>query len=287
MKKIVLYSLLAVTVLVSCRKSDNPKVPGLTRVPVPKIVTVANSDAVIDVSNNPALFKGKFDVGLLFPQDIAPQKFDIVIIKNGNKAIVKTFKTDVTTFPTTLEITGAQLIALFGGSIVLGDFFDIGADITLPGGQKLEAFPAVGTQFGGGTANIPGSGTFLRYAAICKFNADDFTGNFKVVADDWQDYLPGDIVTLTKVDSTHISFVYPTAFDVKPIVITINPNNSTTITKVSFGRYTAGGTLYVAEPAAGADNIVLPCEKTISVRINFSSSTGTNFGIGLFKLKKQ
>lgn len=166
MKKILLYTFLFASVLTACRKSDNVKIPALTRVPVPLIALVANSEAAINVSSNPALFRGKFDVGLLFPQDVHPQKFDIVVIKNGNKGIVKSIKTDVTTFPTSLEITGAQLVALFNSPIILGDFFDIGADITLPGGQKLEAFPAVGTQFAGGTANIPGSNTFLRYRTI-------------------------------------------------------------------------------------------------------------------------
>ena len=165
MKKIILFSLMAATVLVSCRKSDNPKIPDLTRVPVPKLAIVANSEVAIDVSKDPALFKGRFNVGLLFPNDVAPQKFDMVIIKNGNRALVKTLKADIITLPATVEVTGAQLIALFGSPIVAGNFFDIGADITLPGGQKLEAFPLVGTQFAGGTANIPGSATTLRYPA--------------------------------------------------------------------------------------------------------------------------
>ncbi|MBC7887361.1 MAG: hypothetical protein H7Z13_05685 [Ferruginibacter sp.] len=286
MKKTMLYSLLAVALLISCRKSDNPKIPSLTRVPVPLIVTVANSEAVIDVTRDPALFKGNFNVGLLFPQDVLPRKFDIVIIKNGNKANVKTFKTDIASFPSSLEVTGAQLIAMFGTPIILGDFFDIGADITLPDGQKLEAFPAVGTQFAGGTANIPGSGTFLRYTAICRFNIDEFVGDFKVLVDEWVDYLPGETVTLTRVDATHLSFKYPTTFDVKPIVITVNPNNSTTVTKVAFGRYSPTGTLYLAETVPSVDNVVLPCDKTISVRINITSSTGANFGNLLFKLKK-
>lgn len=287
MKKIIVYSLLAATALFSCRKSDNPKVPELTRVPVPKIVTTPNSEAVIDVSNDPALFKGKFDISLLFPDEIPPQKMDIVIIKNGNKAVVKTYKTDVTTYPTSLQITGAQLVAMFGSPIVLGDFFDIGADIYLSNGLKLPAFPAVGTQFSGGTANIPGSSTFLRYAAICKFNVDDYTGNFKVVVDEWDDYPVGTVIQLTKVDATHISFVYPTAFDVKPIVITVNPNNSTAVTKVSFGRYSATGTLYVAETLPSVDNAVLPCDKTISVRLTITTSTGGGFGrTFLLTLKK-
>ena len=278
MKKVILYSLLATTVLFSCRKSDNPKIPDLTRVPVPKIVVAANSEAVIDVSNDPALFKGKFDVGMLFPEEIPPQKMDIVIIKNGNKAVVKTFKTDVTSFPTTLDITGAQLVTLFGSPIKLGDFFDIGADIYLSNGLKIEAFPAVGTQFSGGTANIPGSSTFLRYAAICKFNIDDYTGNFKVVLDEWDDYPVGTTITLTKVDATHLSFVYPTAFNVKPIVVTINPNNSVAVTQVAFGRYSATGTLYVAETLPSVDNVVLPCDKTLSVRLTITTSTGGGFG---------
>ncbi|MEO6719748.1 MAG: hypothetical protein ABIN67_05240 [Ferruginibacter sp.] len=287
MKKTILYSLLASTVLFSCRKGDNPKIPELTRVPVIKIAPVANSEAVIDVSNNPANFHGQFDVGLLFPQEAPPQKMDIVVIKNGNRALVKTLKTDVTTFPSSLEVTGAQLIALFG-PIVLGDFFDIGGDMTISGGLKLEAFPTVGNPYSGGTANIPGSGTFLRYAAICKFNVDDYAGDFTVQVDDWQDFAPGDVVTLTKVDATHLSFFYGTTVEVKPIVITVNANNSITVDKVAYGRYGPGDDIYVAETLPSVDNAVLPCDKVLSIRFTMGLSTGATFNrTYLLKLKKK
>src|SRR5258706_8991584 len=123
MKKIVLYSLLPL-LIIGCRKDDNPKIPELTRVPVMKLSVVANSDGSIDVAGNPAAFKANFNVDLLIPEDVKPQKVDVVVRKNGAGA-VKVIKTDVSSFPTNIQVTGQQLIDLFG-PIVLNDFFDFG-----------------------------------------------------------------------------------------------------------------------------------------------------------------
>src|SRR5438477_6947763 len=98
MKKIVLCSVLPV-LFIACRKSDNPKIPELTRVPVMKLTPVAGSDGSIDLAGNPANFKANFDVGMLFPEDQKPQKVDIVVRKNGAGAI-KIVKSDVSTYPT-------------------------------------------------------------------------------------------------------------------------------------------------------------------------------------------
>src|SRR6478672_10601851 len=118
MKKIVLYSLLPL-LIVACRKDDNPKIPDLVRVPVMKLAPVANSDGSIDVAGNPAIFKANFDVSMLFPEDVKPSKVDVVVRKNGAGA-VKVIKADVSTFPTNVQVTGQQLIDLFG-TIVLND----------------------------------------------------------------------------------------------------------------------------------------------------------------------
>ena len=52
---------------------------------------------------------------------------DIVVIKNGDKSVVKQVET-VTTYPTSITITGTQLETLFNETIELGDYFDIGAN---------------------------------------------------------------------------------------------------------------------------------------------------------------
>ena len=51
MKKIIIYSILTATLLSACRKSDNPKIPTLTRVPVPSLLKEASGSETIIVSD--------------------------------------------------------------------------------------------------------------------------------------------------------------------------------------------------------------------------------------------
>jgi len=287
MKKIIVCLLVIVSICnYSCRKEDNPILPELQgNIPVPKLVPDPTSELVIDMTRNPATFAGKFDVGLLYPND-KPQKVDIVVMKNGDKANVKTFKADVTAFPTTLQITGANLISLFG-PIVLGDYFDIAADITLASGQKLVAFPANGVQFASGIAAIPGSAPLLRYSAICKFDADEYVGDFVVVEDEWQDYAAGETVVLTKVDESRLSFLYRSD-NPKPIILSVTATNAVVVNKQTYGTY-SWGTQYgnfSVETIGDIDDVVKPCDGTISVLLKHTVSAGS-FGEYRITLRKK
>lgn len=292
MKKIILYSLLPM-LFIACRKSDNPKLPDLTRVPVMKLTAVAGSDGSIDVAGNPANFKANFDVDMLFPEDQKPQKVDIVVRKNG-AGTVKVVKADVSTFPTNIQVTGQQLIDWFG-PIILNDFFVFGTDIYLGSGQKIEAFPATGVQYSGGTVNIPTSSPTLKYGAICKYDPNTYKGNFVVVQDDWLDTNPGDIIVFTQIDATHFSYIYPTALNPVPIVVAVNiGTNSATITKQVIGSLWNYGDPTLTQPTAkttGPNNFVSPCEETITLSIDYGIGgvNGGTFGGGpyLFKLRKQ
>ncbi len=287
MKKIVLYSLLPL-LFVACRKDDNAKIPELGRVPVMKLVAVANSDGSIDVAGNPATFKANFDVSMLFPEDLPPQKVDVVVRKNGAGA-VKVIKTDVSTYPANVQVTGQQLIDLFG-PIVLNDFFDFGTDLYLTNGQKIEAFPATGTQYSGGTVNIPTSSPTLRYGAICRYDPDLYEGSFRA-ADAFGD-ADGAVIVLTKVDNTHFSFTYPSALNPNPIIVTVNVgNNNVTIPLTTIGSnwspafgYPNTAT-YVNPSINSATGTVAPCDRKVTLNIQWGSNAGTlQFGGGPYSL---
>ena len=167
MKKIIIYSLCLFTIaalFTACRKEDNAQLPGLIRFPLPVVTKVAGSDQNITAAS-PNTFSGKFSVGLYFPNDAAPKKYDIVAIKNNNKAEVKMIKADVTSFPTEVTVTGTQLATLFGAPIVAGDRFDISVDVYTNTGEKFEAFPVTGNPYASGIAAQPAATTFIRYTA--------------------------------------------------------------------------------------------------------------------------
>ena len=291
MKKNLVYILLATIIFAGCEKNDGP-VPDdvkLERVPQPQIVKNGGS-AAIDVTNL-AGFQGKFDVGLYFPNDVKPSKMDIVIRKNATT--VKLLQADVTTFPTTITITAAQLASLFGAPVALNDNYDVGADVYTQDGKKYEAFPATGVGFASGVASQPGATTTTRYSAICQYNPDLYQGAFEVVEDAWADYVAGDVVTLTKIDATRFSFVHVAAVNPVPIIVSVNAtNNVATVANQSVGTRWAYGAQYTAPfvvtAGAATSSFVAPCDKTVSLNLNYGYSAGT-FGGGpyILVLKKK
>lgn len=113
MKRLLIFSsLLSLVFFSSCRKEDNPRVPDLTKVKVPVIQLDPTSDPFINPVN-PASFKARFTVELLFETEGAPKQVDVVIMKNDDKGNVKTLQSNIS-LPVDLEITGQQLIDLFG-----------------------------------------------------------------------------------------------------------------------------------------------------------------------------
>src|SRR6185295_14228803 len=107
MKISIILSIAVALFFVSCRKEDNPVLPALSRVPFPLITLDPASDASISAQNADA-FHGKFNVDVYFKSDVPPQKMNVVIIKNGDPSTIQSIQEGLTTFPTTVEITGAQ-----------------------------------------------------------------------------------------------------------------------------------------------------------------------------------
>ena len=274
--------------LVSCRKEDNPKLPDLERVPLPLVLKVSGTDQVISATD-PTSFNAKFTVDVYFHEDVPPQKFDVVAIKNGDPSTVKVIQENVTAFPTTITLTGQKLIDLFG-PIQVDDHFDVSADITTQTGKKYLAFPPVGVGYGSNVAIQPGASTFIRYTAVCQFNADAYNGDFVVQTDEVGNFNAGDIVPVTKIDATHISFEYP-VFDAQPIVITIDPvTNVATVPKQVYGNYGTPpawpyGDVSV-QSVPGNDNFVAPCQGILSLNLEHTVSAGS-FGAFKIVLKKK
>jgi hypothetical protein len=290
MKKVInlsLYLLSAAVVFTACRKSDNPKLPALSRFPLPLVQKVAGTDQVIS-AQNPAAFSGKFTVDKYFPNDAPPKKYDVVVMKNNNKANVKVIKADVTTFPTEITITGTQLATLFAAAIVLGDRFDVGVDVYTADGMKYEAFPVTGAAYAAGIAAQPGTSTFVRYEAVCQYNAAQYQGNFEVITDEWADYAVGETVPLTMIDATHFSFQFR-ADNPRPVIVTVNPNtNSVSVAKQVYGSGYPPGWPFgdiSCESVPGVDNFVAPCAGTFSIVLKHTVAAGS-FGNAKLVLRK-
>lgn len=291
MKRIFNYSiyLFSVAVLFSaCRKEDNPAIPELTRFPLPQLAKVAGTDQVIS-AQSPSTFSGKFTVGLYYPNDIPPRKFDVAVMKNNDKTNVKILKADIQSFPAEVTVTGPELENLFGAPIVLGDKFDISVNVTTFNGENYEAFPVVGNSYASGIAAQPGSNTLVRYEAVCQYVPSVFQGQFEVVTDEWADYGAGDLLTLTMIDETHFSFQF-LPDNPQPIVVTVNPvTNAVTVAKQVYGSGYGAGWPYgniSAESIPSVDNFVAPCTGVFSVVLKHTVGAGS-FGEFKLVLKKE
>ncbi|HMJ47186.1 MAG TPA: hypothetical protein VK498_07630 [Ferruginibacter sp.] len=299
MKKILNFLLLSTVFFVGCRKNDAryPFDVAIVRVPYVNVTPDATSSVSIDLTNL-ATFQGKFNVNLLYPKDISPEKVDVVIRKNNDNTNVKIVQAGITTFPTgTITITAAQIATLFGAAIKLGDNYDIGTDIYL-GGTKYEAFPqGTGVLAYGGTgqANQPGFIPTIRYSALCLYDPNVYQGNFVVVSDDWADYTPGDVIVLTKISNTSFSFTHFAPANAVPFVLTVNTGtNAVTGVRQQVGT----SWLYSANPATyplatmSATGVVAPCDKTVTLDIQYGVNgvaSTANFTGGPYRLvlKKQ
>ena len=290
-------------IFASCRKNDNPRIPTLTRVPVPYIKADPTKSQSISVQN-PASFNQTFSIDMFFPSDVPAKQVDLVAIINGVNTSVKTLQAGITAFPATVNVTGAQLLSLFG-SIVLGDNITFGLDITTQNGSLFQAFPALGIGYGSGVAReytgatnvtplAAGGGVVyqLTYGALCAYDPTIFQGNFVVVKDDWQDTNPGDIIVFTQIDATHFSFIYPSVLLPKPIIVTVTTtNNTVSIAQQSIGSAWSPAFGYGPQhtaPTASATGSLAPCDKTISLSMTYGYAAGPFGGNPYtFKLKKQ
>jgi hypothetical protein len=293
MKKIVIASVFIVTAFNACRKSDNPKLPDLTQVPVVVFIQDATSDKFISPIS-PATFKSKFTIEPLFETDIKPANVDVVVMKNNNTNNVKVLKAGVTSLPAAIQITGQELITQFG-TVTGGDQFNFGVDITLANGQKVLAFPSTGTSYASGIiteiGNVkPNSSIELQYLMPCPYDPDMYQGQFVVVKDDWHDTNPGDIIVLTKIDATHFSFIYPTAVDPEPIIVTVDPaTNTPSIALQTIGTewvYDPDPPAPTAKTTPSANNLVNPCDQTVSFNMTWTEATGS-YPNRVFSLKKK
>lgn len=298
MKRNIYYLFFAVAILfTACKKDDGPitKDISLTRTPQPQVTKDAGSQA-IDVLNL-ADFNATFKVGLYFEADAAPSKMDVVIRKNRQNSSVKVYKANVTTFPSTFTITSADLETLFGTAVVLNDQYDISVDVYTAAGTKVEAYPIVPNNpslfsYGSGVSGQPGASLSIQYKAICAYNSSIYQGNFVVDTDDWADYVPGDVIELTRIDDTHFSFVHAQAVDGVPIIVTVNPlDNSASITKQSVGsRWTYGAQYtgpFVSTGGAASASFVSPCDQSVTLNMVYGYSAGTFSGTYPLILIKQ
>ena len=291
-RKINIFAALTLGLMIAfagCKKDDGGIRSSVVIKSVPVVSTKIESTGsqAIDLLNL-AGFSGKFKVELYFPGATPPDKVDIVVRKNGSNANVKVVKKDVTTLPYSLTVTSADITALFGVAVALGDTYDFAPDLYV-GVNKYEAFPTTGTGNGAGVISYPLYSDYARFAAICAYDPAIYEGDFVVVSDGFGDFSPGEVVKFTKISNNSFSFIDPYVTSPLPIIVTINTlNNQATIAKQKIGNQFvwASYTNPNVAVAASSTSVVAPCSKTITLAIAYTVDQG-GFGIYNLVLKKK
>lgn len=291
-RKINIFATLTLGLMIAfagCKKDDGGVRSSVVIKDVPVVSTSIESTGsqAIDLLNL-AGFSGKFKVSLYFPGATPPDKVDIVVRKNGSNANVKVMKKDVTTLPYSLTVTSADIAALFGVAVALGDTYDFAPDLYV-GVNKYEAFPATGLGNGPGIIAFPLYSDYARFAAICAYDPAIYEGDFVVVSDAFGDFSPGEIVKFTKISNSSFSFINPYVTSPLPIIVNINTlNNQATITKQKVGNafVWASYTNPNMAVAASSTSVVAPCSKTITLAVAYTVDQGS-FGTFNLVLKKK
>lgn len=278
MKRIVLLScllLVLASLFNACQKNTEAPPPD-PRFPLPSITKDTTADKFIS-AKNPESFLGKVVVHMYYGTEATAQKVDVVVIRNGNKSNVKVIKTDVTSFPTTIEVTGTQLTSLFDSTIKLGDTFEIAADVTTKDGQKFPGFPLSGNPYNADTATLPNSSFSINYVANCTFDKADFNGFYKVLNNTW-DYQVGDSVEVRPGTGNSIKITaWPNPdvgnFTRWPMIVDIDPvTNVATVSFQAVGEF-AGSVSHIIDSGTGT---VSPCGDKITLSLMFM--VGTYYG---------
>jgi hypothetical protein len=259
---LLFFVVMSVFVVFSCRKPDIATPPELSHF----MNSAAISYPVQDIPNS--VFK--FGIGLTAPAKVDRNiTFSVSSPTGAVEGQQYTVASKSITIPAGKTIDSISLKGIFNG---------------FPGGRRDTL---VFTITGGDVPALIGSDVLkVVLQKFCPLDMSIFSGNFEVLDDDWQDYFPGDVVTLS-VSGNVVSFDYPTPYNHQPLLITVNPTTfATTVPLTAFGRYSASGTTYTAKSVAGASSVVIPCDRIISVVLAFGNTGGGNYGNGLLRLRK-
>jgi hypothetical protein len=302
MKKLIvpiISCLMVFGMMSSCRKVDNPKLPSISRVPLPLLTdTLYPGDQLIPAGSG--TFTRSVIVDVYFKEDVKPKSMDLVIVKNGAKtnysaASIKTLKAGITTFPTTVTFTQADIQNLFG-NVALGDIFEIGASVTAQDGTVYPAFTvgtfipgtdtvnlAGGSPYGADIASLAGSSVELTYKSPCAFDASAFSGGYVVVKDGWNDYAVGAAIPSVVPGPAANQFtltVYPATgvgINRKPMIMTIDTLNAgagnASIPPTNIGDYPPGDPNMMTH-TTGGDSFVDFCTGEITLDLDFGDANG-------------
>ncbi|HEX8577556.1 MAG TPA: hypothetical protein VF677_14815 [Flavobacterium sp.] len=280
--KLIFTSILLVFIAASCEDDGGTSKIDLVEGAVPNIRKIATTDQGINIlalQNGGNINLGlTFDVGL---GDIS--SIDVIGFYTKNGVVERgVFRTNITGFPATVNITQTDLYDVFtslnsASDIGLTDNLLITAELKSSDGTVIKLYTDNGVRrFGADIANSTLFPVFQTYGVSCPLaDASLFNGDYRVTADAWADYAVGDIVPVVynaangvfkfRILNTNNPYIVNTSSYYE---VTINPANSN-VTVVSNEPldYGTGTTNVTGTGTIGS------CTGDINLSLNFSGSS--------------
>ncbi len=192
---------------------------------------------------------------------------------------------------TNITATNAQIAAALGlapGNLLPGTVFNFYNEVVTKDGKTYSSINTSAIDL----ENQLAFNTALRWTGtvVCPYNAASIAGTYTVIKDDWQDWVPGEQVSVTAgpgANQVNLSQVWPNpAFGavVSPFVINVNPATGvvTVPENITFGDYGA----YKAITRGGSTGFVFSCTGRITIRVHIDAPPFGDQGFSQLILEK-
>jgi hypothetical protein len=293
--KLILTSLALVLFVAACENDGGDSKVELTNGATPNVKKITTTDTSINllaIKNDIPINIG-FTVGVGFGNVTS---MDVVGIYTKGTVVEKAvIKANLTTFPATVNINQTDLINAFSflnskADFSITDKLTISTDIVLNDGRKVEMFNSKGVRnFGADISNSLLFSVSQNYVVSCPLtDASLFNGNYKVTADQWEDYTVGATVPVVynpadglfkfRILNTNNAFISNSATSY--MIVTINPADGK-VTVAANETYNYG----VPPTTVTGTGTISSCTGDINLKLNFVGGfNGANQTFTLVKL---
>jgi hypothetical protein len=183
-----------------------------------------------------------------------------------------------------LSVATSDIAKALGAAPAAGTSYTLQNQVVTTDGRTFSVYNTPSTY-----NSFPAYNMALTWSAVavCAFTGG-MTGSYKVIEDDWQDWVPGNIVQVTDGPGTNqinLSQVWPNpAYGsvINPLVANVDPaTGAATVPKVDFGNY---GYVATAESGSG---YVFSCTGYITLTIDIYAAGYGDQGPKKLILQKQ
>lgn len=293
MKKIINFCLFGLIVLSSCKKSgeQNP-LADVANLGVGSYITLASAGNANLSFNSPTS-----KVSIKVDQYAGSGEVDKIVLyvvegSNSSPSAWKKIKTIPYTGPgTELSATSQEIATALGrtvASLTPGNFYTFYNQIITKDGRTFDLSNTLGA-----LENNSNYNAVFRWQAYvtCPFMGP-VGGSYKVIQDDWEDWVPGDVVQVVDgpgANQIDLSKIWPNpAYGsiVNKLLVNIDPATGTAkVPLVTFGSYSP---LATAQGAGAGDvaGYVFSCTGfiTLNMKVTYNGSSQGNLKLVLQKL---